>query len=53
MFFKSVSGTCYYVTSVSRAEQMRSMCGYIEITSEEFFAWCEKNKYKPNAFTLY
>ena len=37
MFFKSISGTCYYVTNVVKAERYAILEGYEEITSAEFF----------------
>ena len=52
MFFKSMSGTCYYVTNVAKAERYANLKGYEEITSEEFFAWCEKRGYKAEEFTI-
>ena len=52
MFFKSISGTCYYVTNVVKAERYANLKGYEEITSAEFFAWCEKRGYKAEEFTI-
>lgn len=33
MFFKSISGTCYYVTNVVKAERYANLKGYEVITS--------------------
>lgn len=52
MFFKSISGTCYYVTNVIKAERYANLKGFEVITSEEFFAWCEERGYKAEAFTI-
>ena len=52
MFFKSISGTCYYVTNVVKAERYANLKGYEEITSEEFFACCKKRGYKAEEFTI-
>ena len=52
MFFKSISGACFYVTNVAKAERYANLKGYEEITSEEFFAWCKKRGYKAEESTI-
>lgn len=52
MFFKSISGTCCYVTNVAKAERYANLKGYEVITSAAFSAWCEKRGYKAEEFTI-
>ena len=52
MFFKSISGTCYYVTNEERAEKMKNLWGYEVITEEEFDNWCKSCGYTADEFTV-
>ena len=52
MFFKSISGTCYYVTNVVKAERYANLKGYEEIIAAEFFAKKNKRGYKAEEFTI-
>lgn len=52
MFFKSISGTCYYVTNEERAEKMKNLWGYEVITKEEFNSWCKSRGYAADEFTV-
>ena len=52
MFFKSISGTCYYVTNVIKAERYANLKGYEVITSAAFFDWCKKMGFKAEEFTI-
>ena len=52
MFFKSISGTCYYVTNEERAEKMKGLWGYEVITEGEFNSWCKSRGYTADEFTI-
>ena len=52
MFFKSISGTCYYVTNEERAEKMKGLWGYEVITKEEFDSWCKSRGFTADEFTI-
>ena len=52
MFFKSISGTCYYVTNEAKAEKMNGMWGYEPITKEEFDSWCKSFGFTIDEFTV-
>lgn len=53
MFIKSISGTCYYVTSEKMLNNIKNFKGYEKISKEEYISWCEKNHYKFGEFTLW
>ena len=52
MFFKSISGTCYYIINEEKAEKRKNLWGYEVITKEEFDNWCKSRGYTADEFTI-